>query len=350
MAIESEFLKNLLEAPGPSSFESKPATVWREQAIGYGADVSTDSYGNVLAHFNRGGRPRVMLAGHIDEIGLLITYVDNEGLIYFKGIGGWDPEQLVGQRVRVVGYAGELPGVIGKKPIHLMTPDDRKKISRIDDMWIDVGAKDGDEARSHVRPGDFAVIEQPFVELLNGRFASKAIDNRIGAYIVLEAARRAQGQTAEVIAVATVQEEIHGVGAAIATHALAPDVAIAVDVTHATDIPGIDKRQQGETPFGSGPELSVGSYIHRGVLALLRETAEQQGIGYTIGLAPRYTSTDADDIAKSRSGVPTAVVSIPNRYMHSPNELIDPEDLEHVIALLVAFIGRLDQNTELRQP
>jgi putative aminopeptidase FrvX len=347
---EKDFLRALLDAPGPSSYESRPASVWRDRAEKYGATLQVDSYGNSFATFGSGRRPRVMLAGHIDEIGLIVTYIDDSGLLYFKGIGGWDSQQLVGQRARVVGYNRELLGVVGKKPIHLMTPEDRNKVSKIDDMWIDIGAKSAKEAKKYVRPGDFAVIEQPFIELLNGRLVSKAIDNRIGAYIVLEAAWRAKESGAEVVAVATVQEEIGGIGAYVASHRLEPDVAIAVDVTHATDVPGVNKKQEGDLAFGSGPGLSAGSYVHRGVLKRLIDTAEAEGIPYGIETSPRNTFTDADDIAKNRSGVPTAVVSIPNRYMHSPNEMIDLEDLEHVIRLITAFISRLDGTTSFMQP
>ena len=225
-----------------------------------GAQTHTDSYGNTFATFGAGGSPKVLLAGHVDEIGLLITYIDDEGRLYFKGVGGWDPQQLVGQRVRVVGYKSELLGVIGKKPIHLMSAEDRRKVSKLEDMWIDIGAKDGDEAKQHVRAGDFAVIEQPVLELLNGRIVSKAIDNRIGAFIVLEAARRAADSGVEVVAVATVQEEIGGIGAYIASNALQPDVAIAVDVTHATDVPGVNKKQEGRNVFW------LGARTHRGFL------------------------------------------------------------------------------------
>lgn len=348
---EKTFLKALLQAPGTSGFETKPADVYAAQAESYGASVTRDAYGNVYASFGSGHKPKVMLAGHLDEIGLIVTYIDKEGFVYFKGVGGWDAQQLVGQRVRVVGYKGDLLGVIGKKPIHLMEADDRKRVSQIDSLWIDIGAKSGDEAKTHVRAGDFAVIEQPFVELLNGRLVSKAIDNRLGAYIVLEAARRAAeaNSSAEVVAVGTVQEEIGGVGAYIASHRLEPDVAIAVDVTHATDVPTVDVKREGEKPFGSGPELAIGSYAHRAVTSRLIETAEAESIPYSIGVAPAHTYTDADDIAKNRGGVPTAIVSIPNRYMHSPNEMVDPEDIENVIRLIAAFIGGLERDVHFQQ-
>ena len=338
--MDLSFLKNLLDAAGASSFESQPAEVWRKQARLYKAEVNTDAYGNSFATFNSDGKLHVMLAGHIDEIGLIVTYIDDEGFIYFKGVGGWDSQQLIGQRVRIVGYKGELLGVIGKKPIHLMDSSDRNKVSKIADMWIDIGAKDGDETKQHVRVGDFAVIEQPMIELLNGRVVSKAIDNRIGAYIVLEAAKRAKAKS-QVTAVATVQEEISGVGAFVASYQLNPDIAIVVDVTHATDIPGTNKKQEGDVPLGSGPSLAVGSFVHKDTFEKFVAIAEQEKIPYSIEVAPRQTSTDADDIAKNLSGIPTAVVSIPNRYMHSPSEMIDPDDLEKVILLIKAFIEDL---------
>ena len=346
---DKEFLKRLLSAPGASSFESKPAALWREQAQTWQAEVSIDSYGNSFAHFRTAKAtkassvPRFMLAGHIDEIGLIISYIDDEGLLYFKGIGGWDVQQLIGQRVRIVGYRQECLGVIGKKPIHLMSADDRKKIPEMEHLWIDIGAKNGKEAKQYVRAGDFAVIEQPYIELLGERIVSKAIDNRIGAYIVLEAARRAAALdvAAEVVAVATVQEEIGGIGAYVASYRLEPDYGVAVDVTHATDVPGVNKKQEGDTPLGSGVQLTAGSYVHRETLAQFIQAAEEASLPYSLGTAPRNTYTDADDMAKNRHGVPTVVLSVPNRYMHSPNEMIDLADVEVVISLIVAGIARL---------
>jgi putative aminopeptidase FrvX len=352
MSFNKSFLQNLLSTPGPSSFESRAAAVWREQAKSYGAKLETDAYGNSFATFNKGSEPTIMLAGHIDEIGMIVTYIDKEGLIYFKGVGGWDSQQLVGQRVRILGYKGDVLGVIGKKPIHLMNAEDQKKVSKIEDLWFDIGAKDDAEAKQYVRIGDVAVIEQPYLELLNGRITSKAIDNRIGAYIVLESARCAsEGKAkAEIIAVATTQEEIGNVGAGTAAHELNPSVAIAVDVTHATDVPNVNKKENGDVPFGSGANIAIGSTIHRGVFNMLIETAEAEKISYTIEANPSRTYTDADQIAKARSGIPTAVVSIPNRYMHSPNETIDLSDLEQVIALIAAFVKRLDKKTKFVQP
>lgn len=349
--IDREFLQALLDAAGPSSFEGRPAAIWRQRAAELGAQVATDAYGNSFATFKAGRRPRVMLAGHIDEIGLMVSYIDKEGFVYFKAIGGWDPLQLVGQRVRILGYRGELVGVIGKKPIHLMSADERGKPVKLDDLWIDIGARDEADAKAAVRPGDVAVIEQPAIALRHGRLVSRALDNRIGAYIALEAARRAAKRAkAEIIAVATVQEEIGHVGAGVAAFGLAPDVAIAIDVTHASDQPGVSKKQTGEVPLGSGANLSVGSVVHRGVFARLVACAEAAKLPYTIEAAPARTATDGDDIAKALRGVPTAVVSVPLRYMHSPNEMLELDDVEVVIKLLVAFIHSLNAETSFTQP
>ena len=348
MELDLDHLRALVGAAGTSGFETRPAAVWRSKATAAGADVQQDAYGSVFATFRPGGRPRVMLAGHIDEIGLLITYIDDDGYLYVRPVGGWDIMQLVGQRLRILGHGGDVIGVIGKKPIHLMQPEDRTKVPKIEDLWVDIGATSRADAASVVRPGDSAVIEQPFIELRNGRVVSRAIDNRIGAFVVLEAARQAAG-SAEVIAVATVQEEIGGVGARTATYGLEPDVAIVVDVTHATDIPGLEKKVYGDVPLGGGPELSVGSYVNRNVMEGLRAVAEAQGIPVSIGVEPVRTATDADHIAPVRRGTPTAVVSIPNRYMHSPNELIDLQDVRLAIQLIASYITSLTADSRFGQ-
>lgn len=348
MDLDLDHLRALVGAAGTSGFETRPAAVWHAQATAAGADVRQDAYGSVLATFRTGGRPRVMLAGHIDEIGLLVTYIDDNGYLYVRTVGGWDTMQLVGQRIRILGHGGDVIGVIGKKPIHLMKTEDRTKVPKIEDLWVDIGATSREDAAGVVRAGDSAVIEQPFVELRNGRVVSRAIDNRIGAFVVLEAARRAAG-SAEVVAVATVQEEIGGVGARTASYGLEPDVAIVVDVTHATDIPGLEKKVHGDVPLGGGPELSVGSFVSRRVMEGLRATAEAEGIPTSIGIAPGRTSTDADHIAPVQRGTPTAVVSIPNRYMHSPNELIDLQDVRLAIQLIAAYITSLTEDSSFAQ-
>ena len=351
MSLDNSFLNDLLTAAGPSSFESRPAAVWERRARDLGAEVSTDAYGNVVARFNPGGSPRAMLVGHIDEIGLIVSHVDTVGLLSFRGVGGWDPEVLVGQRIRVLGERGDVVGVVGKKAIHLQSVEERRKVTRVEDLWIDIGARDRDDALEHVAPGDAAVIEQPPLTLLNGRIAGRAVDDRIGAYAALMAASRcSEAGGAEVIAVASVQEEIGGLGAETAIYGIEPDMLLVIEVTHATDTPGVDERQEGETPLASGPSFSVGSYVHRGVLARLKQVARERDVPFSVNTTPRRTATDADRAARVRRGVPSAVVSIPCRYMHSPNELIDPADLEQVIAVVVGTVTALDPQTDLRQP
>lgn len=338
-----DFLKRLLDAPGPSGFETAAARVWRAEAESAGARVSTDVHGNSLATVGKGG-PRVMLAGHVDEIGVMITHVDDDGFLYIDGIGGWDPQVLVGQRIRFLTRRGDVMGVVGKKPIHLMKPEEKEKATKLSELWVDVGARDRDDATARgIRVGDPGVIDAGLVELGNGLIASRAIDNRIGAYVVLEAVRELGKDVAalrsEVTAVATTQEEIgyHGGGARSSAFQLDPQVALVVDVTFSTDAPGIEKKQVGEHKLGSGPVLGRGSAIHALVFERLAETAEREGIPYTIQAQPKFTSTDADAVYLQRGGIPTGVISIPNRYMHSPNEIVALEDVEATIRLMAAF-------------
>ena len=346
-----EFLTRLLDVPGPSGFEARAARVWREEADGIADQVTADVSGNSTATLNPEGSPRVMLAGHIDEIGLMVTHVDDDGFLYFEGIGGWDPQVLVGQRVRLLTGDGDVMGVIGKKPIHLMKSDEKEKASKIKELWIDIGAGDRDAARRRgVRVGDPGVIDAPMVELDEDRIASRAIDNRIGAFVVLEALRllAPDPPRAMVSAVATSQEEIgySGGGARTSAFSLQPEVALVVDVTFATDAPGVEKKELGEHKLGGGPVLSRGSAAHPVVFDRLVDVAEREGIPYTIAAQARYTSTDADAIYLSRSGVATGLISVPNRYMHSPNEMVSKSDLEHAARLIAAFVRELEPDTD----
>lgn len=341
------FLKRLLDSPGPSGFESLPARLWREEAKTLTDEVRGDVSGNSLATLNPGGSPRVMLAGHIDEIGLMITHVDEEGFLYFDGIGGWDPQVLVGQRVRLLTRDGPVRGVVGKKPIHLIKPDERDKASKITDLWIDIGAKDRDAASERgVRVGDPAVLDTNILELGDRLIASRSIDNRIGAFVVLEALRllAEDPPTASVTAAATAQEEIgyHGGGARAAAFSAEPDIALVVDVTFATDAPGIEKKELGEHKLGGGPVLARGSSSNARVFERLANVAGREKIPHTITANPKYSSTDADAIYLVRHGIATGLISVPNRYMHSPNEIVHLDDLENTARLIAAFCRNLD--------
>ena len=351
MSTDIAFLERLLDAAGPSGFEVRAARVWRKEAERFADEVRVDVNGNSFATVNPGGSPRVMLAGHIDEIGLQITHVDEEGYLYVAEIGGWDPQVLVGQRVDILTSGGSATGVIGKKAIHLIEQEDRGKASKTKSLWVDVGASTRDDvARMGIRIGDPMVIAQGMVRLGPDRIASRAIDDRIGAFVVLEAVRMLSEDppVASATAVATVQEEIgyQGGGARTSAYALEPQVAIVVDVTFSTDVPDVDKKELGEHKLGGGPVLSRGSASHAGVFELLAEVAKQEDIPYTVQAAPRATRTDADGIYLTRHGVPTGVVSIPNRYMHSPNEVVSLEDVFGAAKLIAAFVRRLGADTD----
>ncbi|MDP8950248.1 MAG: M20/M25/M40 family metallo-hydrolase, partial [Actinomycetota bacterium] len=251
--------------------------------------------------------------------------------------------------VRIQTAKGEVPGVIGKKAIHLMESEERKKVSQIKNLWIDIGARDGDEAKRMVRVGDVGVLDQDLLELPNGRIASRSLDNRMGAFVVLEALRllsEEDGTAPEVVAVASVQEEIGLYGARGAAFGLDPDAAIAVDVTHATDTPGVPKNENGDHALGSGPVIARASVLSPIVSDGLIAAAEEAGIAYTLEADSRSTGTDADAIQFTRAGIATGLVSCPNRYMHSPNEIVDLGDLENCARLISAYVKKLDANTD----
>ena len=343
-----DFLKRLLSTPGPSGYEEPAAKVWREEAQQF-AEVRGDRMGNSFATIGAGGSPKVMLAGHIDEIGVMITHIEDSGLLRFTSVGGWDSQVLVGQRIKLLTSSGEITGVIGKKAIHVMEADERKKVSEIKSLWIDIGAKDGDEAKEKVRVGDVTVVDQDVLELPNGRVASRSLDNRMGAFVVLEALRLLSEEedfAAEVVAVASVQEEIGLYGARGAAFGLDPDAAIAVDVTHATDTPGIPKNEHGDHSLGSGPVITRAANLSPVVTNGLIETAESEGIAYTLEADSRSTSTDADAIQFTRAGIATGLVSAPNRYMHSPNEIVALEDLENCARLIAAYVKGLKKDMD----
>jgi len=339
-------LDKLLRVGAPSGYEGPAAEIWREAASF--AELSSDGLGSSIARVGDAA-PLFAVVGHIDEIGLIVTHIDEKGFLWFAPIGGWDPQILVGQRVEVRGVDGLVPGVVGRKPIHLLEADQRKKVVELKGMHIDVGAEDRDEAAELIRVGDPVVIAAEPVAVAGERLVSKSMDNRLGAYVALESLRRCNegaGPGGSFAAVAAVQEEIGLFGARTAAFEVRPDVAVAVDVTHATDAPGVDEKEVGSHPLGSGPVIGRGSTLSPKVFELLVETAEAEGIEYTISASGRGTSTDADVLQISRSGIPTGLVSIPLRYMHSPVEMVDLRDVEGVVNLLAAFGSRLSADDD----
>lgn len=349
MADTPGLLAKLLSVAAPSGYEAPAAAIWREAASF--ATVETDALGSSMAIVGEAdAAPLLAVVGHIDEIGLVVTHIDDKGFLYFAPIGGWDPQILVGQRVELRTRDGAVCGVVGRKPIHLLKDEQRKKVVELSGMHIDIGAADGDEARGRVRIGDPAVIAGEPMELAGERLASRSMDNRLGAYVALEVARRCDQRgkiKGRVAAVAAVQEEIGLYGAGTSAYALSPDLAIAVDVTHATDAPGVEEKEEGIHPLGSGPVIGRGSTLSPALFELLVEAAEGAGIECSIGASGRRTGTDADAIQISKAGVATGLVSIPLRYMHSPVEVVDLGDVEAAIELIVAFAGALGPDTDL---
>jgi endoglucanase len=337
-------LHDLLTAAGPSGYETAPSAVFRK-AAGDFAEVTSDSVGSSVARVKGTGDGLTLgIFGHIDEIGVMVSHIDDSGFLWFISVGGWDPVILVGQRIDVITRAGILPGVVGKKPIHLLKPDDRKSVPELKDLHIDIGAKDGDEARGLVDVGDVAVIAAAPVELPNGRFVSRAMDNRLGAFVAYESARlvaEAGGAPGDVCAVANTQEETNFGGSVTSAFSLDLDLALVVDVTHATDAPGIDEKENGCHHLGSGPALVRGTSLSPAIYDLLAETAKAEGIEYTVEATGRATGTDADAVVLARGGIPTGIVQIPLRYMHSPVELAQLSDIQDSARLIAAFAQRL---------
>ena len=342
-------LRTLLTSPGASGRERAAAAAWQAAAREFTDDVSGDLVGSSIARVaGTGGGPTVAVVGHIDEIGVMISHIDDEGFLWFGGVGGWDPVNLVGQRVELHTREGVVAGVVGKKPIHLLESEEREKAPKLKDLHIDIGAKDGDDARSVARVGDWAVIAGEPLELRGGRFASRSMDNRLGCWVALEAARlvaEAGGAAGDVYACAVAQEETTFGGATTTAYGLQPDVAIVVDVTHATDAPGIDKRQEGDHGLGGGAVINAGSILHPLVVELLRDTARDEGIEHRDEAAPRSSYTDADAFHLSRRGVPCGIVSVPLRYMHSSVEVMQLSDVDACAQLIAAFARKLTAET-----
>jgi putative aminopeptidase FrvX len=340
-------LDKLLRTPGPSGYEAAAAKVWRTDA-GF-ATVSADGIGSSVARIGDAS-PLLAVVGHIDEIGLVVRHIDENGFLWFAPIGGWDPQILVGQRVEVQGPGGPVLGVVGRRPLHLLDAEARKKVVELKGLHIDVGAADRDDAAGVVRVGDPVVIAAEPQRLAGERLVSRSMDNRLGAYVALEALRRCHERrslSASFAAIAAVQEEIGLFGARTSAFQVEPDLAIVVDVTHATDAPGIDEKELGSHPLGSGPVIYRGATLAPKVFEQLVAVAEEAGIEHTLGATGNSTGTDADAVQFARAGIPTGLVSVPLRYMHSPVEMVDLADLEATVELIAAFAESLHSDMDL---
>lgn len=338
------FLRTLLETPSASGFEQAIQEVVRTWARHYADEVRTDRHGNVLAiRYPDSGRsadlPRVMLAGHCDQIGLMVQHIDEQGYLYVQPIGGWDMQILLGQHLTVWTRGGPVHGVVARKATHLLTGEERNKVPTFTDVWVDIGARDGKEARDLVQHGDSVTPALGYRPLRNDLAASPAMDDKVGLWSVMEALRLMHGRPLKVpvYCVSTVQEEIGLRGAATSAHGIDPTVGIAVDVCHATDTPGNEKKQLGDIRLGDGPVLYRGPNISPVVFGRLEEVARQREVPVQVRGVPRATGTDANAIQLTRAGVATGLVSIPNRYMHSPVEVVHLDDLDRTAQLLAEF-------------
>jgi endoglucanase len=323
-----------------------PARIWREACAQFTDDVGSDNVGSSFARVaGTAGGPRLAIVGHIDEIGLHISHIDKEGYLHFGQVGGWDGTVLVGQRVRLLTRGGEIRGVIARKPIHLLKDEERQKAPEIKDLHIDIGAKDADEAKELVRIGDVAVIDADPLELRRDIVVSRALDDRVGCYVAAEAARlvaEAGGAPGEVLALAVAQEETGFAGSRTSAFAHNPDVAIVVDVTFATDQPGVELGPITEHGLGSGPVVGRGTTLHPHVFELLYQAGQQEGMPFTVESSGRGTGTDADAIHLSRAGIPTGLVAVPLRYMHSPVEMASEGDIDAAARLIATFARLLE--------
>ena len=334
-----DFLKQLLRTPSPSGYEQKIQQVVRAWAKPFADELRTDLHGNVIAVLNPTGSPRIMLAGHCDQLALMVEHIDSEGFLYVQPMGGWYMQVLLGQRLTVWTKDGPVTAVVSRKAPHMMTADERKKVPEFADIWIDLGAKDRAEAESLVQLGDTITVELSCQEMRNGLFTSPGLDDKVGVWTVMETLRLLHGKPlqAAVFCVSTVQEEIGLRGATTSAYGIHPTVGIAVDVCHATDTPGNEKKQLGETKLNAGPVVFRGPNINPHVHERLVAAAKTQSIPIQTRGVPKATGTDANAIQLAREGVATGLVSIPNRYMHSPVEVVSLTDLDAAAKLLAEF-------------
>ncbi len=337
--VSFTFLKNLLQTPSPSGFERQIQDVVRAWAKPLAHEVRTDRHGNVLAVLNPEGSPRIMLAGHCDQIALMVQHIDDSGFLYVQPMGGWDMQILLGHKLMVWTKEGGIPGVVSRKAPHLLSGDERNKVPQFQDIWVDIGVKDRKEAESLVTSGDPITVDLSWRELRNGLFTSPGLDDKVGVWTVMETLRllRDRPLRAAVFCVSTVQEEIGLRGATTSAYGIHPTVGIAVDVTHATDTPGNEKKQLGDTKLAAGPVIFRGPNINPHVYERLSATAKTHEIPTQARGVPRATGTDANAIQLARDGVATGLVGIPNRYMHSPVEVVSLEDLDRAARLLAEF-------------
>jgi len=348
-ALEKEslaFLKSLIMTPSPSGFEEEVQALFLEWIKGKVDECYKDVHGNAFGVVNASCEPRVMLAGHCDEIGFMVEYVNEQGYIHFSCVGGVDPHIIPGSRVTIHTLSGPVSGVVGKKPVHLLEEKDRQKVVKIEEQWIDVGAMTREEVLGKINVGDPITFAVDFQPLFGNRVVGKGFDDKAGAFVVAEVLRRVERSKLRcaLYGVSTVQEELGLRGARTSAFGIAPHIGIAIDVTFASDCPDVDKRRVGEIVLGKGPVIARGPNINPKLFERLVDIAQANRIPYQVQAESRATGTDANVIQVTREGVVTGLIGIPNRYMHTPSEIIDLEDLENAVRLLVLFLESIEGN------
>lgn len=345
------FLRRLIASPSPSGFEQPVQQVIREEIQRYTDEVRTDVHGNVIATLNPASHPRVMLTAHCDELGLLIRYIDERGFLYFAPIGGYDPSTLTGARVLIHTATGPIPGIIGRKPIHLLDGEERTKAPKLSTLWIDIGVSNKEEALKLIPLGSVATRAVQLESLREHLVVSRALDNKSGIFTIVEAMRLLHEQReklqASVSFVSAVQEEIGGRGAATSAYSIDPLIAIAVDTIWTSDHPETLKQELGEIALNGGPVLTIGGFVNPRVYQLLVDAANEAGIVYQIDPEARATGTDNDTIRVARAGVATALVNIPCRYMHTASEVVSLKDLDEIAELLAHFVLLVNERTNV---
>ena len=344
------FFETAIQTPSPSGYEEPIQSLVREYVSPHAADVRTDVHGNLIASVGDTDGPRLMYAGHCDQIGMLVSYIDEQGFLYAQTIGGWDPQQLIGQAMTIWADCGPIPAVISRKPIHLLTNKEREKVVDLKELWLDIGAVDHAESSDLIRIGDPVTLDLRYRPLRGNLVSGPGMDNKSGMWTVIESLRRSASQTTplrcHLHSVSTVQEEIGLRGAKTAAGSINPEVAIAVDVTHASDCPTIDKQQQGDIRVGRGGVIYRGPNINSKVASRLIELAESHNIPYQLAAIGRATPNDANVMQIHGGGVATGLVAIPNRYMHSAVEVVSLDDLESVAELLAKFAQTLSNEDD----
>jgi len=347
-----EFLERLVNTPSPSGHEARGQRVWLDYVTPFADETFSDAYGNTVAVLNKGGSPRLMLAAHADEISMSVNYINEQGFIYVRKVGGIDPAITKAQRVVIHADSGPVKGVVGNVAPHLMKSEKDPKPPKMEDLFIDIGVSSRKEAERLIRVGDMITLNDPFELLRNDLAVARAFDNRIGTFAVAETLRQLkEGKVklnAEILAVSNIMEEVGLLGARQIAYTLKPDVALVVDVTHATDYPTVSQQQHGDVKIGRGPALTHGGCNHPEVVARLEQVARAQKIKLQHEATSNTSGTDTDVIFWTRGGIPSALISLPNRYMHSPVEVVSLKDLEQIPRLMGAFAKSLKKGEEFK--